>query len=132
MAVFMSPPGQLSRWAHHASPSVCLSVCTISVAFVHNSMCFTRNKLKGYSGPSRHGPDFHQPPSQITIDSPDFHPRRSQKCLLGGFIKHRFKGFHKTHLKFRSGLGKSFSVTAIYDKYETIGQWCIIPPDSAS
>ncbi len=33
--------------------------------------------------PSRHGPDFHQPQSQITIESPDFHPRWSQKCLLG-------------------------------------------------
>ncbi len=31
----------------------------------------------------RHGPDFHLPQSQVTIDSPDFHPRRSQKCLLG-------------------------------------------------
>ncbi len=25
--------------------------------------------------PSRRGPDFHRPQSQITIDSPDFHPR---------------------------------------------------------
>ncbi len=33
--------------------------------------------------PSRHGPDFHRPQSQITIDSPDFHLRRSQNCLLG-------------------------------------------------
>ncbi len=29
--------------------------------------------------PSRHSPDFHRPQS---IDSPDFHLRRSQKCLL--------------------------------------------------
>ncbi len=36
-----------------------------------------------WSLPSRHGPDFHRPQSQITIDSPDFHLRRSQKCLLG-------------------------------------------------
>ncbi len=36
--------------------------------------------------PSRHGPDFHRPQSQITIDSPDFHPRRSQKCLLGAIV----------------------------------------------
>ncbi len=33
--------------------------------------------------PSRHGPDFHRPQSQITIDSPDFHLRQSQNCLLG-------------------------------------------------
>ncbi len=33
--------------------------------------------------PSRHGPDFHRPQSQITIDSPDFHLRRSQNCLRG-------------------------------------------------
>ena len=33
--------------------------------------------------PSRHGPDFHRPQSQITIDGPDFHLRRSQNCLLG-------------------------------------------------
>ncbi len=33
--------------------------------------------------PSRHGPDFHRPQSQITIDSPDFHLRWSQNCLLG-------------------------------------------------
>ncbi len=33
---------------------------------------------------SRHGPDFHRPQSQITIDSLDFHPQWSQKCLLGG------------------------------------------------
>ena len=72
------------------------------------------------TSPSRHGPDFHRPESQITIfflffynifiaykgiscggpaiysifpdntltiDSSDFHPRRSQKCLLG--ILHR-------------------------------------------
>ena len=32
--------------------------------------------------PSRHGLDFHRPQSQITIDRPDFHPQRSQKCLL--------------------------------------------------
>ncbi len=38
--------------------------------------------------PSRHGPDFHRPQSQITIDSPDFHLRRSQKCLLGKDILH--------------------------------------------
>ncbi len=37
--------------------------------------------------PSRHRPDFHRPQSQITIDSPDFHPRRSQKCLLGTLKK---------------------------------------------
>ena len=33
--------------------------------------------------PSRHGPVFHQPQSQITIDSPDFSLRRSQNCLRG-------------------------------------------------
>ena len=33
--------------------------------------------------PSRHGPDFHRPQSQIMIESPDFHLRRSQNCLLG-------------------------------------------------
>ncbi len=33
--------------------------------------------------PSRHCPDFHRPQSQITIDSPDFHLRLSQNCLLG-------------------------------------------------
>ncbi len=32
--------------------------------------------------PKRHDPDFHRPHSQITIDSPDFHTRWSQKCLL--------------------------------------------------
>ena len=34
------------------------------------------------SNPSRHGLDFHQPQSQITIDSLDLLPRGSQKCLL--------------------------------------------------
>ncbi len=33
--------------------------------------------------PSRHGPDFHLPQSQISIVGPDFHLRHSQKCLLG-------------------------------------------------
>ncbi len=33
--------------------------------------------------PSRHGPDFHRPQSQITIDSLDFHLRQSQNCLRG-------------------------------------------------
>ncbi len=38
--------------------------------------------------PSRHGPDFHLPQSQITIDSPDFHPctekkKRAKMALLG-------------------------------------------------
>ena len=33
--------------------------------------------------PSRHGLDFPRPQSQITIDSPDFHPWRPKKCLLG-------------------------------------------------
>ncbi len=41
--------------------------------------------------PSRHGPDFHRPQSQITIDSPDFHLRRSQNCLLG--YTNRYKGY---------------------------------------
>ncbi len=35
------------------------------------------------SSPSRHGPDFHWPQSQITIDGPDFHLWQSQNCLLG-------------------------------------------------
>ncbi len=35
--------------------------------------------------PSRHGPDFHRPQSQITIDSPDFHLRQSQNCLRGSY-----------------------------------------------
>ncbi len=35
------------------------------------------------SFPSRHGPDFHPPRSQISIFGPDFHLRQSQKCLLG-------------------------------------------------
>ena len=39
-----------------------------------------------YILPSRHGPDFHRPQSQITIDSPDFHLRRSQNCLLGSLF----------------------------------------------
>ncbi len=39
------------------------------------------------SGRTRHGSDFHRPQSQITIDSPDFHPRRSQKCLLGWYLR---------------------------------------------
>ncbi len=37
--------------------------------------------------PSIHGLDFHWPQSQITIDSPDFHPRRFQKYLLGSHLK---------------------------------------------
>ena len=40
-------------------------------------------KIFACSRPSRHGPDFHRPESQITIDTPDFHLRRSQNCLLG-------------------------------------------------
>ncbi len=38
--------------------------------------------------PSRHGPDFHRPQSQIPIDSPDFHLRRSQNWRLGCFFTH--------------------------------------------
>ena len=37
--------------------------------------------------PSRHGPDFHLPQSQICIVGQDFHLRQSQKCLLGIFQK---------------------------------------------
>ncbi len=45
--------------------------------------CFSGDEFMVMNQPSRHGPDFHRPQSQITIDSPDFHLRRSQNCLLG-------------------------------------------------
>ncbi len=49
--------------------------------------------------PSRHGPDFHRPQSQITIDSPDFHLRGSQNCLLGSAIKLDLMDLSYVHLK---------------------------------
>ncbi len=64
--------------------------------------------------PSRHGPDFHRPQSQITIESPDCHPWRSQKCLLGREVNdtlyHRNSSNRKTDL----------NIQPIY----SIHQWC--------
>ncbi len=52
----------------------CMGECGLTRGFIEKmQICF----------PSRHGPDFHRPQSQITIDSPDFHLRQSQNCLLG-------------------------------------------------
>ncbi len=53
-------------------------VCLSSINFVGS---WSRYRL--LIRPSKHGPDFHRPQSQITIDSPDFHLWRSQICLLG-------------------------------------------------
>ncbi len=35
-------------------------------------------------------PSTHGPQSQITIDTPDFHPERSQKCVLGNTMNWKY------------------------------------------
>ncbi len=69
--------------------SGCITQLRISrLAYINHIFSLSTSALKSAHQlvchpPSRHGPDFHRPQSQITIDSPDFHPRRSHKCLLG-------------------------------------------------
>ncbi len=50
---------------------------------IYNYLPCLTSTLGKVKCPSGHGLDFHRPHSQITIDSPDFHPRRSQNCLRG-------------------------------------------------
>ena len=62
-----------------------LSVVSVKYNF-KVKWCFPAYSLLNQSTgkcPSRHDPDFHLPQSQIKIVGPDFHPLRSQKCLLG-------------------------------------------------
>ncbi len=76
--------------------------------------------------PSRHGPDFHRfhrPRSQITIDSPDFHLRRSQNCLLGsmnGCIK---IGTHPVTSNFKPAFQNPETASSI----QLQNVWCTYP-----